>query len=67
LVVTAQPRLRLSGIVLNATPTRPRVPPARIRRRQLRAGRRAVPQDTERAMLMGGACAKAYGWSPKKG
>jgi predicted TIM-barrel fold metal-dependent hydrolase len=23
--------------------------------------------DTERAMLMGGACAKAYGWSPKKG
>ena len=21
---------------------------------------------TERAMLMGGACAKAYGWSPKK-
>ena len=24
------------------------------------------PSDTERAMLMGGACAKAYGWSPKK-
>jgi hypothetical protein len=23
--------------------------------------------DTERAMLMGGACAKAYGWSPNKG
>ena len=23
--------------------------------------------DTERAMLMGGACAKAYGWSRKKG
>jgi predicted TIM-barrel fold metal-dependent hydrolase len=23
--------------------------------------------DTERPMLMGGACAKAYGWSPKKG
>jgi L-fuconolactonase len=23
--------------------------------------------DTERAMLMGGACAKAYGWSPRKG
>jgi predicted TIM-barrel fold metal-dependent hydrolase len=23
--------------------------------------------DTERAMLMGGACAKAYGWEPKKG
>jgi L-fuconolactonase len=23
--------------------------------------------DTEREMLMGGACAKAYGWSPKKG
>jgi L-fuconolactonase len=23
--------------------------------------------DTERAMLMGGACAKAYGWSPKQG
>ena len=23
--------------------------------------------DTERAMLMGGACARAYGWSPKKG
>ena len=23
--------------------------------------------DTERAMLMGGACIKAYGWSPKKG
>jgi L-fuconolactonase len=22
--------------------------------------------DTERAMSMGGACAKAYGWSPKK-
>ena len=22
--------------------------------------------DTERAMLMGGACAKTYGWSPKK-
>jgi hypothetical protein len=24
------------------------------------------PSDTERATLMGGACAKAYGWSPKK-
>jgi predicted TIM-barrel fold metal-dependent hydrolase len=23
--------------------------------------------DSERAMLMGGACAKAYGWSPQKG
>jgi L-fuconolactonase len=23
--------------------------------------------DTERAMLMGGACAKVYGWSPKEG
>jgi|HubBroStandDraft_6_1064221.scaffolds.fasta_scaffold1630034_2 hypothetical protein len=23
--------------------------------------------DTERAMLTGGACAKAYGWSRKKG
>ncbi len=23
--------------------------------------------DSDRAMLMGGACAKAYGWSPKKG
>ena len=23
--------------------------------------------DAERAMLMGGACAKAYGWSPNKG
>lgn len=23
--------------------------------------------DSERAMLMGGACAKAYGWSPKSG
>ena len=23
--------------------------------------------ETERAMLMGGACAKAYGWEPKKG
>ena len=23
--------------------------------------------DTERVILMGGACAKAYGWSPKKG
>jgi L-fuconolactonase len=23
--------------------------------------------DSERAMLMGGACAKAYGWSPNKG
>jgi hypothetical protein len=22
--------------------------------------------DAERALLMGGACAKAYGWSPKK-
>ena len=22
--------------------------------------------DSERAMLMGGACAKAYGWSPTK-
>jgi predicted TIM-barrel fold metal-dependent hydrolase len=22
--------------------------------------------DSERATLMGGACAKAYGWSPKK-
>jgi predicted TIM-barrel fold metal-dependent hydrolase len=22
---------------------------------------------SDRAMLMGGACAKAYGWSPKKG
>ena len=25
------------------------------------------PSDTERAMLIGGACAKAYGWSPKEG
>ena len=37
---------------------------ARVRGRQLRAGRRALPKadrlsDTERAMLMGGACAKA--------
>jgi L-fuconolactonase len=24
------------------------------------------PSDTDRATLMGGACAKAYGWSPKK-
>ena len=23
--------------------------------------------DSERAMLMGGACAKVYGWSPKRG
>jgi len=23
--------------------------------------------DSERAMLMGGACATAYGWSPNKG
>jgi hypothetical protein len=23
--------------------------------------------DSERAMLMGGACARSYGWSPKKG
>jgi hypothetical protein len=23
--------------------------------------------DSERAMLMGGACAKAYRWSPKRG
>jgi L-fuconolactonase len=23
--------------------------------------------DSERAMLMGGACAKVYGWSPTKG
>lgn len=23
--------------------------------------------ETERAMLMGGACTKAYGWSPRKG
>ena len=23
--------------------------------------------DSDRAMLMGGACAKAYSWSPKKG
>jgi L-fuconolactonase len=22
--------------------------------------------DTERAVLMSGSCAKAYGWSPKK-
>ena len=22
--------------------------------------------DSKRAMLMGGACTKAYGWSPKK-
>ena len=22
--------------------------------------------ESERAMLMGGACARAYGWSPKK-
>jgi L-fuconolactonase len=29
--------------------------------------RTARLSDTERAMLMGGACAKAYGWSPKKG
>jgi hypothetical protein len=27
----------------------------------------ALLNDSERAMLMGGACAKAYGWSPKKG
>ncbi len=24
-------------------------------------------RDTERAMLMGGACAKGFGWSPKTG
>src|SRR5215207_2017777 len=24
-------------------------------------------KDSERAMLMGGACARAYGWAPKKG
>jgi L-fuconolactonase len=24
-------------------------------------------RDSERAMLMGGACAKAYRWEPKKG
>jgi hypothetical protein len=29
--------------------------------------RSARLSDTERAMLMGGACAKVYGWSPKKG
>jgi hypothetical protein len=23
--------------------------------------------ESERAMLMGGACAKAYGWSPNRG
>jgi len=23
--------------------------------------------DSERALLMGGACAKAYGWSPQQG
>jgi hypothetical protein len=23
--------------------------------------------DTERAVLIGGVCAKAYGWPPKKG
>jgi hypothetical protein len=23
--------------------------------------------NSERAMLMGGACAKAYGWSPERG
>ena len=43
---------------------------ARIRSRQLRAGRRALPYDrlsgTERAMLLGAACAKAHGWSSKK-
>ena len=45
---------------------------SRLRSRQLRTGGRAFRQtdrlsDSERAMLMGGACAKAYGWSPKKG
>jgi len=25
------------------------------------------PSDSQRAMLMGGACARACGWSPKKG
>ena len=44
---------------------------ARIRCRQRRAGRGALSQtdrlsDSERAMLMGSACAKAYRWSPKK-
>jgi hypothetical protein len=46
---------------------RHRFPPAVI---QHAAGRRALRtdrlSDSERAMLMGGACAKAYGWSPKK-
>ncbi len=29
--------------------------------------RRDRLSDSERAVLMGGACTKAYGWSPKKG
>jgi hypothetical protein len=28
--------------------------------------RRVSDCDAERAMLMGGACIKTYGWSPKK-
>ena len=50
----------------------------RPRGRQLRTGCRGEQavepfrqtdrlSDGERAMLMGGACAKAYGWSPKRG
>jgi hypothetical protein len=41
----------------------------RIRCRQLRAGFLKTDRlsDSEGAMLMGGACAKAYRWAPKKG
>jgi len=41
-------------------------PPYRVRKRShfLKTDRLS---DSERAMLMGGACAKAYRWSPKKG
>ena len=37
-----------------------------LERADKRRHRRRLSEG-ERAMLMGGACAKAYGWSPKKG
>ena len=62
---------RVRRLGLRALPVGHRLDP-RLRGRQLRAGGEAVPgdrttlSDSERAMLMGGACAKAYGWSPKR-
>ena len=46
---------------------RARSPSSTTSRPSSRSSRPDRLSDSERAMLMGGACAKAYGWSPKKG